>query len=105
VCVDWLRAEAHAVEQELPAGLQIHWTGDAVLGGDYIADGRKSLDRAAVATVVLLLIVLLVVYRSLFLAMVPLATIGISLAISRGVLAWLAVAGWEVSPLVELFLV
>ena len=32
-------------------------------------------------------------------------TIGVGLVISRGVLAWLAASGWEVSPLVELFLV
>ena len=57
------------------------------------------------ATVVLLLIVLLAVYRSVCLALVPLVTIGVSLVIARGVLAWLVTAGWEVSPLVELFLV
>ena len=45
------------------------------------------------------------VYRSLFLAMVPLVTIGVSLLIARGLLAWAAQAGWEISPLVELFLV
>ena len=53
----------------------------------------------------LLLVVLLVVYRSLLVALVPLATIGVSLVVARGVLAWLTMAGWEVSPLVELFLV
>ena len=66
---------------------------------------QSSLDRAAVATVLLLLGVLFAVYRSLWLAVVPLATIGISLAIARSVLAWMSVAGWEVSPLVELFLI
>ena len=66
---------------------------------------QTSLDRAAVATVILLLVVLLAVYRSFWLAIVPLATIGISLVIARSVLAWMALAGWEVSPLVELFLI
>ena len=70
-----------------------------------MAQVQTSLDRAAAATVVLLLIVLLLVYRSFFLAMVPLATIGISLIIARGLLAWLSTAGWEISSLVELFLV
>ena len=76
-----------------------------MIGRDYMANVQTSLDRAAVATVVLLLVVLLVVYRSVWLALVPLATIGISLVISRSVLAWMNLAGWEVSPLVELFLV
>src|SRR3954465_2691943 len=49
--------------------------------------------------------VLLVVYRSRSVALVPLVTIALSLVVARGVLAWLATAGWEVSPLVELFLV
>ena len=70
-----------------------------------MANVQTSLDRAALATVFLLLIVLLVVYRSFWLALVPLATIGVSLVISRGVLAWMTLAGWEISPLVELFLV
>ena len=41
-----------------PAGLEIRWTGDAVIGRDYMANVQTSLDRAAVATVVLLMIVL-----------------------------------------------
>ena len=64
-----------------------------------------SLHRAAVATVVLLLGVLFAVYHSVWLALVPMTTIGISLVISRSVLAWMTLAGWEVSSLVELFLV
>ena len=88
-----------------PAGLQVHWTGDAVFGRDYMQSVQKSLDRAAIATVFLLLIVLLAVYRAFLLAMVPLVTIGVGLGVSRGVLAWMTQAGWEMSPLVELFLV
>lgn len=88
-----------------PEGLEVDWTGDAVIGRAYMRDVQTSLDRAALATVFLLLGVLLVVYRSFWLAMVPLATIGTSLVISRAVLAWMTVAGWEISPLVELFLI
>ncbi len=88
-----------------PEGLLVEWTGDAVIGRDYMQKIRQSLDRAAYATVFLLLGVLLLVYRSFLLATIPLVTIGIGLVLSRSVLAWLALAGWEVSPLVELFLV
>ena len=35
----------------------------------------------------------------------PLVTIGVSLVIARGVLAWLNLVGWEISSLVELFLI
>ena len=88
-----------------PPGLELQWSGDAVIGRDYMGSVQASLDRAAVMTVVLLLGVLLFVYRSLWLAAVPLATIGVGLVISRGLLAWLTTIGWEISPLVELFLI
>jgi RND superfamily putative drug exporter len=103
--VAWLQAEATRPGLRAPAGLDLCWTGDAVIGRDYMANVQTSLDRAAVATVILLLIVLLAVYRSFWLALVPLLTIGISLVITRGLLAWMNLAGWEISPLVELFLV
>ncbi len=105
--IAWLQSQAERLLGQTPgvSGLELRWTGDAVIGRDYMAQVQVSLDRAAVATVALLLIVLLLVYRSFLLAMVPLATIGISLIIARGLLAWLSKAGWELSPLVELFLV
>ena len=103
--VEWLQKLASDPAFTLPDGLSAHWTGDAVIGRDYMRNVQKSLDRAAMATVVLLLGVLLAVYRSLRLALVPLITIGISLVISRGILAWLTLLGWEISPLVELFLI
>jgi RND superfamily putative drug exporter len=103
--VAWLKAEAAEAGLRVPPGLALCWTGDAVIGRDYMANVQTSLDRAALATVFLLLIVLLVVYRSFWLALVPLLTIGVSLVISRGLLAWMNLAGWEISPLVELFLV
>ena len=67
----------------------MRWTGDAMIGRDYMASVQASLNRAAMATVVLLLGVLLAVYRSAWLALIPLATIGTSLVISRSVLAWM----------------
>ncbi len=105
VAVGWLEAEAGSHDLRAPSGLEVRWTGDAVIGRDFMASVQTSLDRAAVATVVLLLLVLLAVYRSFWLALVPLVTIGISLLISRGLLAWMTLGGWEISPLVELFLV
>ena len=71
---------------EPPSGLEIHWTGDAVIGRDYMAGVQTSLDRAAMATVCLCSRVLLAVYRSFWLALVPLATIGISLLIAQACL-------------------
>jgi putative drug exporter of the RND superfamily len=101
----WLELQTSAPQFAPPEGLEARWTGDAMMGRDYMANVQTSLHRAAAATVILLLVVLLVVYCSVWLALVPLITIGISLVIARGILAWLCQAGWEVSSLVELFLV
>jgi RND superfamily putative drug exporter len=101
--IGWLQARARALPP--PPGLEVLWTGDAVIGQDTMRNVRVTLDRAAAVTVVLLLGVLLAVYRSLWLALVPMLTIGASLALARGVVAWMALAGWELSCLVELFLI
>jgi len=103
--VAWMERQASSADLDVPAGLDVRWTGDAVIGRDYMANVQTSLNRAAIATVVLLMIVLLAVYRSFWLALVPLTTIGVSLIISRGILGWMILAGWEISPLVELFLI
>ncbi len=103
--VAWLQSQTRTDRLSLPEGLEVRWAGDAMIGRDYMAGVKTSLDRAALVTVILLLGVLFAVYRSAWLALVPLATIGISLVISRSILAWMNLAGWEVSPLVELFLI
>ena len=103
--IAWLQSQTRADRLDLPQGLEVRWAGDALIGRDYMGNVQTSLDRAAMATVLLLLGVLFAVYRSVWLALVPLATIGICLVIARSVLAWMTLAGWEVSPLVELFLV
>ncbi len=101
--VGWLEGEVKRIGS--PAGLEVRWTGDAVVGREYMKNVQTSLDRAAIATVALLLIVLLFVYRSVWLALVPLVTIGASLVIARGLLGWMMLLGWDLSPLVELFLI
>ena len=74
--------EAVMAELRVPAGLEVRWTGDAVIGRDFMASVQTSLDRAALATVVLLMAVLLLVYRSFWLALIPLLTIGIASTIA-----------------------
>src|SRR5579875_1934590 len=59
--VAWAKRQAAAESTALPAGLELRWTGDAVIGRDYMDGVKTSLDRAAVATIILLLIVLLFV--------------------------------------------
>ncbi len=103
--IAWIQGTVSTVVGRPPEELQTLWTGDALIGREYMNDVQRSLDRAAVLTVFLLLGVLMAVYRSFLLAMIPLISITIGLLVSRSVLAWMTVSGWEISPLVELFLV
>ena len=103
--ITWIQTTMTDTAGRPPEGLETLWTGDALIGREYMRDVQRSLDRAAVLTVFLLLGVLMAVYRSFLLAMIPLVSITVGLLVSRSALAWMAVSGWEISPLVELFLV
>ena len=62
--VRWL--DRASTEVAPPAGLQRRWTGDAVIGRDYMENVQKSLDRAAIVTVFLLLAVITWSYRDVY---------------------------------------
>jgi putative drug exporter of the RND superfamily len=62
----------------LPAGLRRVVTGSAVVGRDTNAATNESIENTTKTTVVLVMVILLVVYRSPLLAMVPLFTIALS---------------------------
>lgn len=101
--VAWMKGAAGSVT--LPKGLSLVWAGDAAMGVDYMGAVKTTLDRAALVTIVLLTVLLMWVYRSAPLALIPLVTIGAGLLVSRGLLAWADQFGWTTTSLVELFLV
>ena len=68
-------------------GLQIHITGSAGIGRDLTKAAGDSLDHTTWATILLVIVVLLAVYRAPLLALVPLITIGISVWVSLKLLA------------------
>ncbi|QVL30637.1 MMPL family transporter [Telmatocola sphagniphila] len=67
----------------------LRWTisGAAGVGRDLVNAGGKSLDRTTFATIGLVVVVLLAVYRSPWLAMVPLVTIGFAVFVALQLLA------------------
>lgn len=67
----------------------VHVTGPAGVGRDLIAAGGDSLDATTVATVVLVLVILLVVYRSPLLALIPLISIAVAVWVAISILALL----------------
>jgi uncharacterized membrane protein YdfJ with MMPL/SSD domain len=93
------------VEATAPPGLQVDVTGPAGLGRDYLASVMEGTDRTTIATVALVVVILLLIYRAPIAAMVPLVTIGVAFLVSRGVLGVLAASGWQIPSLVDSFLV
>jgi len=89
----------------MPEGLQGNVTGDAGIGTDYMDAVMSSTDRTTVVTVILVLVILLLMYRAPLAALAPLLTIGVAWVVARGVLGWLAQAGWEVTSVLDVFMV
>jgi RND superfamily putative drug exporter len=86
--LDEIRAGPH-----FPAGLEIGITGSAAVGGDTLAAADQSIQNIELATIVLVVAILLVVYRAPLLVIIPLAAITISAVISMDLVALLAQLG------------
>src|SRR5579862_4348697 len=65
----------------------LYTTGQAGIGRDLTAASADSLDKTTIATVILVVVILLCVYRSPLLALVPLASIAISVWVALKLLA------------------
>ncbi|MEZ0353972.1 RND family transporter [Mycobacterium sp. pR1184] len=74
-----------------------HVTGPAATFHDEIASAEHDLLIISVATAGLIALILLLVYRSVFTALLPLLVIGASVAVGRGVLSALGECGLPVS--------
>ncbi len=88
-----------------PDGLEVYVTGSAGIGVDYLGAIEDGTDRTTVVTIVLVIVILLAIYRAPLAALVPLITIGAAFVVARGLLGWLAMAGWTVSTLIDSFVV
>jgi RND superfamily putative drug exporter len=87
------RAEAVArarMKQANRAGLALHVTGAAGIGRDVNRSCGRSMEETTWATILLVVVVLLAVYRAPLLALVPLATIGVSVWVALNGLALVA---------------
>ncbi|MGH3560841.1 MAG: MMPL family transporter, partial [Mycobacterium sp.] len=70
-----------------PAGLKVYVTGPAALVSDLNHAGDKSIVRITTVTVLVILTMLLLVYRSLLTVVLLLATVGVELMAARGFVA------------------
>ncbi len=79
----------------MPTGLQVGITGSAAIGGDMLAAAAESVQSTHRATIALVVLALVLIYRSPRLVFVPLVAIGVASSTSLDLLALLA----EWSPL------
>jgi RND superfamily putative drug exporter len=88
-----------------PEGASAALTGSASLSQDYQQASQSGLRRTELLTIGLVLFILLLVFRSPVTPLIPLLTIGVSLLISRGLIAVAASYGMPVSHFTESFLI
>jgi RND superfamily putative drug exporter len=102
--IDVIRA--HLAESGvLPSGLTAQITGQAGIGRDYLQAIQDGTSRTTLVTIFLVVVVLLLIYRAPLAALAPLMTIGSAFLVARGVLGFMAQAGWQLSSVLDSFIV
>ncbi len=93
------------LDSTAPPGLQHEVTGLAALAADQADAILDAFDRTALATVALVLLILVLVYRSALAPVISLVSIVCAFAVARGAAGYLAEAGLGVASLAETFMV
>lgn len=97
------------IRKDLPAkpagGLEVHVSGEAGMSADLIDAVDKGIATTTRVTIVLVIVLLLIIYRSPVAALVPLLTISGAYLVARGLLAYVAQAGVNVWSQIDAYLV
>lgn len=88
--IDEVERLVAAARQEAPAGLEIGVSGSAAIGGDLLGAMAESLRNTELTTIVAVALALGIIYRSLWLIVVPLGAIAAATLASIDLLALLA---------------
>ncbi len=102
--LDWLDKQRVA----RPAGLELSITGSALVGHDTQVAAGESINNTTNSTIVLVILILLFVYRSPLLAMVPLLTIALSVFVSLagvGLLTKVPGLGYQAINITKVFVI
>lgn len=97
-----------AIRQRLndrPADLQAYVSGQAGISADLSDSIKQSIDKTTWATIILVIVMLLLIYRSPVASLVPLVTVSAAFIVSRGVLGYLAQAGWKITSMLDSILI
>jgi RND superfamily putative drug exporter len=88
-----------------PTGVKVYLTGDGPIISAYNSASKSSMDSTTWITIVLVVAILLLIYRSPVSPIIPLATIGLAYIISRGVVAFLGAGPLTISMYTNVFLI
>jgi putative drug exporter of the RND superfamily len=83
----------------------IYLSGGVGLLDDMFQSVQDTIGRTTMVTLILVVILLFIIYRSPVAALIPLITIGLSFLVARGLLGYMAAAGMAISTLAEAYLV
>ncbi len=86
--VEWLRELDDAIAVEVPSTFEV--TGPAGILADAIVVFQSFDFRVSAITIVLVLVILLAIYRSPLLALLPVITVGVALTVAQSIAALLA---------------
>jgi RND superfamily putative drug exporter len=98
-------AQIRAYSQGNFPGSRIYLSGGIGLLGDMFQSVQDTIGRTTIVTLILVVILLFIIYRSPVASLIPLITIGLSFLVARGILGYMAAAGMAVSTLAEAYLV
>ncbi len=98
-------AAIHERLKEAPDGVKVYLTGDGPILAAYNTDSQNSLESTTWITIVLVVAILLIIYRSPVSPIIPLVTIGLAYIISRGVVALLGSGPLTISMYTNVFLI
>ena len=81
-------------------------TGEVLIAEDIVINSQEGLKKTIYITVALILVILLVVFRSLVAPIIPLLTVGISYLVAEGIVAYLAeYVNFPLSTFTQVFMV
>ncbi len=98
-------AKLHTAMDRAPSGAHVYFTGEAPIQQDNIRISQDGVRKTIGVTIVLVLVILLLVFRSALAPILTLLAIGLSFVISSGIVAKLALQGLPVSSFTQTFLI
>ncbi|MHB8105172.1 MAG: MMPL family transporter, partial [Dehalococcoidales bacterium] len=105
--LDNLKPTIQEIRQQFETyqGPSFYFTGSVGFLHDLFESVQRTIDKTTYVTIILVIVLLLIIFRSPIAALVPLITIGMSFLITRGVIGFMAQAGISFSTVTDAYMV